>query len=276
MEKSVKECNFLDKTFSTDILIFKVQYGELMAERYLAPSVKKAFQIVRLIADSERGLGINELARRLGISKSTVHGITAVLEEIEVLARNPLNKKYNLGYAILELSRRGLSRMPLREIARRHMERLMEETDESVFLGILSNYHVLILDMVERKKEMKITSPSGTKIPLDAGAPGKIFLAYMEEKKTLHYLTPRGLTKYTEHTITDINRYLEEIHEVRKKGVALDREEYLHGVRAVAAIIKTEKTTLASIYVVGFSTSLTDSKIQVVTEKILDAADAIP
>jgi IclR family KDG regulon transcriptional repressor len=246
-----------------------------MVERYLAPSVKKAFQILRLIANSERGLGINELARRLGISKSTIHGITAVLEEIEVLARNPLNKKYNLGYAILELSRRGLSRMPLREIARRHMERLMEETDESVFLGILSNYHVLILDMVESNKELKITSPSGTKIPLDAGAPGKVFLAYMEEKKALHYLTTSGLTRYTEHTTTDINRYLEQIHEVRNAGFALDREEYLQGVRAVAAIIKTEKPTLASIYVVGFSSSLTDTKMQKVIERTLDAADAI-
>jgi IclR family KDG regulon transcriptional repressor len=139
----------------------------------------------------------------------------------------------------------------------------------------LSNYHVLILDLVESNKELKITSPSGTKIPLDAGAPGKVFLAYMAEKKALHYLTTEGLTRYTEHSITDINRYLEQIHEVRKTGFALDREEYLKGVRAVAAIIKTEKPTLASIYVVGFSSSLTDTKMQKVIERTLDAADAI-
>jgi IclR family KDG regulon transcriptional repressor len=246
-----------------------------MAERYLAPSVKKAFQILKLIADSERGLGINELSRRLGISKSTVHGITATLEQIGAITRNPLNKKYNLGYTILELNRRGLSRIPLREVARRHMEELMEETGETVFLGILDNNHILILDSVESNKELKITSPIGTRIPLDAGAAGKIFFAHMEENKALQYLTSKGLTRYTEHTITDINRYLEELKEAKKRGYTVDREEYLRGIRAVAAIIKTGNPPLAAIWVVGFSSSITDSKIQDVIEKTLYAANTI-
>ena len=246
-----------------------------MTERYLAPSVKKAFRILKVIADSERGLGINALARSLGISKSTVHGITSALEEIGAITRNPLNKKYNLGYTILELSRRGLSRIPLREVAGKHMEELMEETGETVFLGILDNHHILILDMVESNKELKITSPIGTRIPLDAGAVGKIFLAHMEENKTSHYLTSKGLTKYTEHSITDSNKYLEELHEAMKRGYALDREEYLHGVRAVAAIIKTGDPPLAAIWVVGFSPSLTDETMQEVTQKTLNVADKI-
>lgn len=246
-----------------------------MAERYLAPSVKKAFQILKLIADSERGLGINELSRRLRISKSTVHGITAALEQIGAITRNPQNKKYNLGYTILELSRRGLSRIPLREVARRHMEELMEETGETVFLGILDNNHILILDSVESNKELKITSPVGTRIPLDAGAVGKIFFAHMEENKVLHYLTSKGLTRYTKNTMTDINRYLEELQKAKKRGYTLDREEYLHGVRAVAAIIKTGDTPLAAIWVVGFSSSLSDKKVHVVIKKTLHAADKI-
>jgi IclR family KDG regulon transcriptional repressor len=246
-----------------------------MTERYLAPSVKKAFQILKLIADSERGLGINELSRRLGISKSTVHGITATLEQIGAITRNPQNKKYNLGYTILELNRRGLSRIPLREVARRHMEELMEETGETVFLGILDNNHILILDSVESNKELKITSPIGTRIPLDAGAVGKIFFAHMEENKVLHYLTSKGLTRYTKNTMTDINRYLEELQEAKKRGYTLDREEYLRGVRAVAAIIKTENSALAAIWVVGFSSSLTDKKVQEVIKKTLHAADKI-
>jgi DNA-binding IclR family transcriptional regulator len=246
-----------------------------MANGYLAPSVKKAFQILRLIANSERGLGINELSRGLGISKSTIHGIAATLEEIGVLTRNPSNKRYTLGYVILELSRRGLSKMPLREIAHRYMEELMEVTGETVFLGILDNSHILILDSVESNKELKITSPSGTKIPPDAGGVGRLFFAHMEENKALHHLTTRGLTRYTEHTTTDINRYLEELKEVKKRGYTIDREEYLRGVRAVAAIIKTEDPPLAAIWVVGFSSSLTDTKLQKVIESTLDAAATI-
>jgi len=246
-----------------------------MSEKYQAPSVKKAFRILGLISDTDRGLGISELAKSLGISKSTVHGITYALEEVGAIIRNPLTKRYNLGYTIVELGKKGLSRIPLREVAIRRMERLVEETGETVFLGILTDDSIFILDVVESNKELKITSPSGTKIPLTAGATGKLFLAYMEERKTLRYLTTKGLVKYTENTITDIERYLNEIKEVRKKGFAIDREEYLQGVKAVAAIIKTEGSLLAAIWVVGFSSSLTEDSMQYVVERTLKAADAI-
>ena len=246
-----------------------------MSLQYQAPSVKKAFQILTLISDTERGLGISELAKRLGISKGTVHGITSALEEVEALIRNPFTKKYNLGYTLVELGKKGLSRIPLREVARRHMEELVQETNETVFLGILKDDHIFILDVAESTKELKITSPSGTKIPLTAGATGKVFLAYMEEKSALRYLAANGLVKYTENSITDLDRYLQEIKEVREKGFATDREEYLQGVKAVAALIRTEGPVLAAVWVVGFSSSITEDKMGYIVERTRKAADAI-
>lgn len=228
-----------------------------------------------LISDTERGLGISELSKSLGISKGTIHGITSALEEIGVLIRDPFTKKYNLGYALVELRKKGLSRIPLREVARRHMEELVEDTDETVFLGILKDDHILILDVAESTKELKITSPSGTKIPLTAGATGKVFLAYMEEKSALRYLTANGLVKYTESSITDLDRYLQEIKEVRKKGFATDHEEYLQGVKAVAALIRTQGPVLAAVWVVGFSSSITVDKMGYIEERTRKAADAI-
>lgn len=246
-----------------------------MSSKYQAPSVKKAFQILRLISEADRGLGISELAKRLRMSKGTIHGITAALEEVGAIIRNPLTKRYNLGYTIVELGKKGLSRIPLREVARRHMEELVEDTGETVFLGIRKDNHILILDVVESNKELKITSPSGAKIPLSAGATGKLFLAYMEEKTALRYLKAGGLTKYTEKSITDLEDYLQEMKEVRREGFATDYEEYLQGVRAVAALIKTEDPLLAAIWVVGFSSSLTDEKMHYVIERALATADAI-
>lgn len=246
-----------------------------MSEKYQAPSVKKAFQILRLISESDQRVGISKIAKRLGISKSTVHGLMAALEEVGVIIRNPVTKRYSLGYTLVELGKKGLSRIPLRELARRHMEELADETGETVFLGILRDDYIFILDVVESKKELKITSPSGTKMSLSAGAIGKLFLAFMEENRALQYLKTKGLTRYTENTITDLEKYLTEIEQVREKGYAVDREEYLQEVRAVAAIIKPQGTFLAAVWVVGFSSSLTDDKMEHTIERTLKAADAI-
>jgi IclR family KDG regulon transcriptional repressor len=242
---------------------------------YQAPTVKKAFRILRLVSDADQGLRISELAKSLGMSKGTVHGITSALEEVGALNRDPVTKRYKIDYTIVELGKKALWRVPLRKVARGHMERLVEEIGDNAFLGIRKGDHILILDVVESNRALKITSPSGAMIPLSAGATGKLFLASMDEKDAMRYLKARGLPRYTEHSITDLESYRQEISEVRKRGFATDYEEYLHGVRAVAALIETEEPLLAAIWVVGFSSSLTEDRMPFVIERTLEAAHAI-
>jgi DNA-binding IclR family transcriptional regulator len=77
-----------------------------MAKGYFAPSVKRAFQILKLVSTSKDGAGISEIARGLGMAKSTVHGMTSALEEIGVVLRDPVTKKYTLGFTLFELGQR--------------------------------------------------------------------------------------------------------------------------------------------------------------------------
>ncbi len=246
-----------------------------MSTKYQAPSVKKAFQILRLISREKQGLGISELAKRLKLSKGTVHGITIALEDEGAIIRDPVTKKFTLGYTIVELGKKGLSKMPLRAVARRHMEGLVDEIGETAFLGVLKDDSVFVLDVVESTSDFKITSPSGIKLSLSAGATGKLFLAHMDPKASRQYLSTKGLVKYTDQTIIDLNLFLQELVEIRKQGYAIDREEYLDGVRAVAAMIKTDEAPLAGIWVVGFSASLDNRKIQHVANRTLDVAERI-
>jgi IclR family KDG regulon transcriptional repressor len=243
--------------------------------RYSAPSVKKAFTILRAISESSGGLGVSDLAKRLRIGKSTVHGITAALEELGVLVRDPMKKKYNLGFALLELSRKSYGRIELRDVGRNPMERLMEEAKETVFAGIMNGDHVTILDMVESPQEVKITSPPGTRLPLLAAATGKVFLSQLEEKKAKEIVDRIGLAKYTARSIVDPKKFLKEVAEARKKGYAIDDEEYLIGVRAIAAPIETASRPPAAIWVVGFTSSLTNEKMEKVIAGIRKTAKEI-
>ncbi|MGD8955179.1 MAG: helix-turn-helix domain-containing protein, partial [Desulfobacterales bacterium] len=68
-----------------------------MAENYKAPIVKKTFKVLRRIARTPNGLTLSDLARELGIGKSTVHGIISALEEEGAIIRDPRTKKFALG-----------------------------------------------------------------------------------------------------------------------------------------------------------------------------------
>ncbi len=246
-----------------------------MTEGYRAPTVKKAFQILRLISRTDHGVGISELSKELGISKSTIHGITSALEELGAVMRDPLTKRYTLGFSLFELGRLAYSQIDLKDLARPVMEELMEKTQESVFLGVLNGDRVTILDIVESRQDLKITSPIGTTMPLLAGAIGKVFLAGMEEEKAVEIIRKKRLTRYTENTIIDLEEYLQEIRRVREKGYATDYEEYILGVRAVVSPIKRERYLISAVWVVGFRTSLNDDKMRALIEMTKKAAEDI-
>jgi IclR family KDG regulon transcriptional repressor len=242
---------------------------------YSAPSVKKAFKILHAISEASNGLGISDLSKQLKIGKSTVHGITSALEELGVLVRDPIHKKYNIGYTLLELRKKAHRKMELRDVARIPMEKLMEKIEETVFLGILNGDHVTILDMVESHNEMKITSPPGTRLPLLAGATGKVFLSQFEEKRAKEVIQRMGLVRFTSKSIVDQKKFFKAVEETKKKGYAIDDEEYMLGVKAIAAPIQTSSSPPAAIWVVGFTSSLNDQKMERVIFEIRQTAKEI-
>jgi DNA-binding IclR family transcriptional regulator len=235
---------------------------------YSAPSVKKAFRILDTLSNSPRGLGVTDLSKQLKIGKSTVLGITTALEELGVLVRDPVQKKYNVGYTLLELGRKANAKMEFKEIARRPMENLMAKVGETVFLGVLNGDHVTIVDVVESPNEIKITSPPGTRLPLLVGATGRVLLAQLDREKAQQIVQKMGLKRYTSKSVVDPKQFLKEVGKAREKGYAIDREEYVLGVRAVAAPIQAATLPPAAIWVVGFSSTLEDKKLGIVVGEI--------
>jgi DNA-binding IclR family transcriptional regulator len=242
---------------------------------YKAPIVIKAFQILTLIARDGRGVTLSALARELGISKSTVHGITSALEEVGAVIRHPVTRRYSPGMTLFELGRSAYARIDLAALARPFMEDLMVRTQESVFLGIRNGARVTIVDVVESNQDLKITAPVGTTIPLVAGAIGKVFLGSQDEDEASAMIHSTKLPKFTENSVTDPRRYLDEIRMARKQGYAVDDEEYISGVRAVAASIQTANHMQAAIWVVGFKHEPAEKKMPLVIAATLETAAAI-
>lgn len=242
---------------------------------YQAPIVKKAFQVLELIAKHHRRMKISDLSRELGIGKSTIHGITQALKQAGAVVRDEKTKCYSLGLTLFELAQRVRVPIELKEIARPVMEELMRETQQTVFLGIRSHDRVSIVDIVESTQDLKITAPAGARLPLLVGALGKAFLAAMNDAEAAELIRAGGLRKDTEKSITEPERYLREILEARKSGFALDDEEYIHGVRAVAAPINVAGRPLSAIWVVGFTQSMSREKLADVARQTKRAADLI-
>jgi len=244
-------------------------------KKYGAPSVKKAFAILSAISSSKDGMGVSDLAKKLKMAKSTVHGMSSALEELGAVMRDPLTKKYKLGFTLLEIGRSAYSQIDLQTSARPVTEKLMEMTQTSVFLGIQNWGQVTIMDVVESRQGLNITAPLGSTIPLFAGAVGKVFLAAMSEEQATTIVKSKGLPRFTANSIVDMNLYFMELRQVRKKGYAVDDEEYIPGVRAVASPLTGLGQLRSAIWAVGFKASLDDKKMQTLTTETHKAAKTI-
>jgi IclR family KDG regulon transcriptional repressor len=242
---------------------------------YQAPTVKKAFQVLDLVARRDKRLTLSDLSRELGISKSTMHGIAQALEGIGAIVRDERTKRYTLGITLFELAHAVYTRIDLKDIARPILEDLMRTTRQSVFLGIRSDDRVSIIDIVESTQNLKITAHIGARLPLLVGATGKVFMASLEESDAVQLLRTVGLRRDTEKSISDPDRYMTEVRKVRISGYALDDEEYLQGVRAVAAPIFAPGRQMSAIWVVGFSQSLTTEKMTAIAVATKNAAESI-
>jgi DNA-binding IclR family transcriptional regulator len=151
----------------------------------------------------------------------------------------------------------------------------MEKTQTSVFLGILNWGHVTILDIVESRQDLKITAPVGSAIPLFAGAVGKVFLASMPEEEALKIVKSKGLPRFTVNSIVDTEVYFQELMQVREKGYAVDDEEYILGVRAVASPLMGLGQLRSAIWAVGFKASLDEKKMEALTGETQKASKTI-
>lgn len=246
-----------------------------MTERYGSPAVRKAFEILQLMGTQRRPMGISDIAGTLTLGKSTVSAIMCAMEDMGAVKRDPATKQYTPGLTLFELGRCVDAQGSLAALARPVMEDLMEKVKESVFLGVLNVDHLTILEIVESRNYLRITSQTGTVAPLFAAATGKIFLADMDEDRAEQIIREKTLPRYTTNSITDSKKFLREIRRVRRLGYATDNEEYISGARAVAAPIHGLKDQPAAIWVVGFKEHLNDRKMKTLPREVLRSAEVI-
>ncbi len=242
-------------------------------EGYGAPAVVRAFALLRIVADAKRPLSLSGLARKLGCGKSTMHGLLKALTATGAL--NRIGKNYVMGPAIAALTLKDWNILKLKEMTKPVLAKLRDKTEETVFLGAFGISKSTIIATKEALKPLKITAPEGTEIPLQAGAAGKIFLSQMSSDALKNFIQRYGLPKYTTNTITDPKAYREALQKARETGYAIDNEEYLSGVRAVAASIGNSRGLPMAVWFAGFKSAMENGITQDKINHTMEAAETL-
>jgi DNA-binding IclR family transcriptional regulator len=245
-------------------------------ERALVPAVDTACRVLETLRDSADPLGVSELARRLGMGKSTVHGLLTTLDALGMIDAVNGGRRYRIGRGLQALASRSAGGIDLRGLARSRLEALAASSGQTAFLGLPARDTVTILDMVHGPPAMSVSAPAGSSIPLLAGAVGKAVLAAWPEARREAYLAGRTLPRFTGRTLIDPQRYRAAVRRAAERGFAVDVDEYVDGIRAAAAAIVGRGGEPAGVlWVAGFARHIDDAALDEIAKSVAVAARGI-
>lgn len=203
-------------------------------------SVKRATEILQAFEDQAPVLGITELARKVGLNKSTTYGLVSTLEQCGFLEQVSGSGKYRLGLRLFELGNLVLQRLELKTVAAPFLRELTEKAGETVHLTIRDRADTVYIDKVECAHSVRLWSWVGLRKPLHSSASGKVLISEMDPEARRSLLGDQ-LPQRTARTICDWGELEMHLERVRQLGYATDDEENEEGVRCVAAPIRNHE-----------------------------------
>ena len=238
-------------------------------------SVANSLRLIKAFSEDEYEIGISDLAKRLGLAKSTVHRLASTLLEQGVLEQNSGDGKYHLGLALFELGAMVRRKMDFTMEARPFLRALMEKTGETVHLAILDHDSILYIITHESKQALRMGSKVGTRAPVHSTAVGKALLAFLSEDE-LERIIALGLPASTPRTIVEPKALRRELATVRARNYAVDDEESEIGLRAIAAPIRIYSgNVVAAISIAGPVQRMARKALLGWVRELVDAAEAV-
>ncbi|WP_109472293.1 IclR family transcriptional regulator [Ornithinimicrobium cavernae] len=239
-------------------------------------SIDRAVQILRCFDAANPELGISDLARRTGLSTSTVHRLLGSMLENDLI-RQSLDRRYALGPLVVQLATGGALAGTLRSAARPHAQWLRDETNETV--GV--HEHIpggrrVVIDQVESRQELRRTyTEFGSPIRIVHGAPGKAILAFLPGPEQERYLA-EPIESATPRTITDPDALRADLARTRGRGFAYSDAERTPGIRSLAApIFDVSGSVLGSIGVSVPALRVPDERVEELGLLCRDAARSV-
>lgn len=208
-----------------------------MSENKGIQSLERAFAIIEAMT-AETESSVTGLSRETGLNKATVYRMLDTLVNLGYVARDSRTEKYSLTLKFLKISASQLAQYDIHKKMRPVLEEIARISGETVHLVERQGGQVVYIDKCESNtNSVRMVSRIGMTLDIFTTGVGKAMLARLTDKEITRLWQGYSHAKKTEHTITELTDYLEEIEKVRNLGYAVDDEENELDVRCVAVAV---------------------------------------
>ncbi len=239
-------------------------------------SVQRALAVLKTFDDAHQELGISDIARTLGLTKSIVMRLVATMRDEGFLEHDRHGDKYRIGLAAFEVGNLYHMHASMRGEAEPLLQQLAAQFGVSAYFATLSGDRAVYVLVIEGPGPIRIGPRLGSSTPAHTTAAGKALLAYLPPEDLERYLETTELIPETPKSITSKNDLREDLRTVREQGIAYNRGEHLHGVGAIGApLFDRHGGAVASISVAFPIYLVPEERWRAIAEAVVETAQQI-
>jgi DNA-binding IclR family transcriptional regulator len=194
-------------------------------------------RLLAVLAQNGKAMSLAELAADLALPKATAHRLCAQLLEMGFIARDVGERDFIVGPALRKMALDTLNHNAVRGLRHQVLTELVAQIGETCNITTLDGASVLYLDRVEAPWPWRLTLTVGAHVPLHCTASGKLFLALLPAGRRNALMAQLTLTPMTQASITSLDALQQECTRIAAAGYALDRQEFIDGLQAIAVPI---------------------------------------
>ena len=206
--------------------------------RASSSAASRSLALLALLAGTGRALSLAELAARLALPKATTHRLCVQLVDGGYITRGLAEREFVVGPALRQLALDTLNHGTVRGLRHDVLAELVRDVGETCNFTTLDGASVLYLDRVEAPWPWRLTLDVGAHVPLHCTASGKLFLALMSPRPRRALMRGLTLTRMTERSVDTVPALEAECKRISERGYALDDEEFITGLVALAVPVR--------------------------------------
>ncbi|MDG4669380.1 IclR family transcriptional regulator [Mycobacterium sp. 236(2023)] len=205
-------------------------------------SIERSFEILEIMGSVSGPIGVSELAERTGLPMPTIHRLIRTLLNLGYVRQLP-SRRYALGPRLIRLGESATQQFGTS--SRTHLAELVEEIGETANMAVLDATMAVYVAQVPSAHSMRMFTEVGRRVHLHCTGVGKALLMQMPDATVRNVLARAGMPRSTDHTITDADAMIDELHRSRERGYAIDEAEQEIGVRCYAVPVPNAPSVTA-------------------------------
>jgi DNA-binding IclR family transcriptional regulator len=239
-----------------------------------APAISRAAAILRLLGKSDMPLGVQSIARELGLVPSTcLHVLRALVTE-EFVSFDPDTKRYSLEAGVLTLARHWLRRNRFTDLAQPVLDRIGQAFDVTVLgVHIVGLDHIIVVALSQSGHDFQLSTQIGSRFPALISATGRCIAAFGDHSEA--ELETRFKTLRWDEPPT-LDEWKAQVSKTRAQGFAVDAGNYISGVTVIAAPVWRTRGKLShALVAIGIGGALKRAGLPALQDALLSAAKVL-